>query len=187
MESLQRDWYVVYSKPRKEEQARFHLGMKGVESFFPRLHLPASVERKIRIVPLFPNYLFVHIHLPTEYHYVTWSPGVKRIVCFGDSPVPVEDNVIHFLQQNADERGVIRARSQLRRGQEVEITGGPFNGLVGIIEDPPDEKGRVKILLRLLSRQISVKLGVEFIKSELAAIVPAAGFNIGSESFSSAR
>ena len=179
VENLQRDWYVIYSKARKEEQAQFHLGLKGVESFFPRLQLPGPPEKKKRLVPLFPNYLFARIHLSTEYHYVIWAPGVKKIVSFSDTPVPIEDNVIRFLQQNADDTGVIQARSQFRRGQEIEVTGGPFNGLLGIIQDPPDAKGRIKILLKLLSRQITVKLGVEFIKAEHAAFGPPVGVNIG--------
>src|SRR5574341_1338872 len=80
----QRNWYVIYAKPHKEEQAKFYLGLKGVECFFPRLLLPGSSWHKKKIVPLFPNYLFVRIHLSTELHYVVWSPGVKRIVSFGD-------------------------------------------------------------------------------------------------------
>jgi transcription elongation factor/antiterminator RfaH len=180
VENLQRDWYVIYSKPHKEEQAQFHLGLKGVESFFPRLHLPGSVEKRKRIIPLFPNYLFARIHIPTEYHYVIWSPGVKKIVCFSETPVPIEENIVQFLQQNADARGVIEARSHLRRGQEVEVTGGPFNGLVGVIQNPPDAKGRIKILLKLLSRQITVKLGVEYIRGEFAAFGPPGGADIGS-------
>ena len=180
LQNQQRDWYVVYSKPRKEEQAQFHLRLKGVESFFPRLQLPGTAEKKNRIIPLFPNYFFVRVHLPTECHYVIWSPGVKRIVSFGDAPIPLEESVVDFLQQEADSHGIIQARSQLRRGQEVEISGGPFNGLLGIIQDPPDSNGRVKILLRLLSRQISVRLGVEFIKGEGAAFEPAVSAHIGS-------
>ena len=179
VENLQRDWYVIYSKPHKEEQAQFHLGLKGVETFFPRLHLPGPVEKKKRLIPLFPNYLFACIHLPTEYHSVIWAPGVKKIVCFSDTPVPIEDNVIRFLQQNADDKGVIQARSQLRRGQEIEVTGGPFNGLMGIIQDPPDARGRIKILLKLLSRQITVKLGIEFIKAEHTAFGPPIRADIG--------
>jgi transcription antitermination factor NusG len=57
----------------------------------------------------------------------------------------------------------------LSAGQQVEITGGPFDGFVGIIENPPNAKGRVKILLKLLSRQISVRLGVEFIRNPSVA------------------
>ena len=82
-------------------------------------------------------------------------------------------------------KAVIKARSQLRPGQEVEIRGGPFDGLIAIIQDPPDAKGRVKILLKLLSRQISVKLGVEFIKGEWVALESPVT-NIGSSLFSAA-
>lgn len=166
VQNIQRDWYVVYCKPHKEEQAQFHLRMKRLDVFFPRLDLVRVAEKRKRIVPLFPNYLFVRIHLPTEFHYVSWSPGVKRLVSFGDRPLPLDERVVDFLRQQTDPEGVIQARSQLRPGQEVEIRGGPFDGLIAIIQDPPDDKGRVKILLKLLSRQISVKLGVEFIKCE---------------------
>ena len=177
MHPMKRDWYVVYSKPRKEEQVQFHLGLKGIESFFPRLQMSGSTSRKKVITPLFPNYLFVRIALATEAHYVVWSPGVKRIVSFSDAPIPLEDRVVGFLKERADARGVIHAQPQLSAGQQVEITGGPFNGFVGIIENPPNAKGRVKILLKLLSRQISVKLGVEFIRNPSVAIVPAAALN----------
>ena len=183
MEDIPRDWYVVYTKPHREEQAQFYLRMKGLEVFFPRLDLVRVAEKRKRIIPLFPNYLFVRIHLPTEFHYVTWSPGVKRIVSFGERPIPLEGRVVDFLKDQTTDAGVIRACSQLRTGQEVEIRGGPFDGLIAIIQDPPDAKGRVKILLKLLSRQISVKLGVEFIKGEWVAFKRPAP-NIGSSWFS---
>ncbi|MGH7843955.1 MAG: transcription termination/antitermination protein NusG [Candidatus Binatia bacterium] len=168
MQDFQKDWYVVYSKPHKEEQAQFHLGLKRIDTFFPRLQLPGAPENKKRVVPLFPNYFFVRIHLPTQYHYVLWSPGVKRMVAFGDAPVPLDEVVVNFLKQEADPQGVIRARSQLRPGQPVEIRGGPFDGLMAIIQHPPDDNGRVKVLLTLLSRQIIVNLRVESIKGEWA-------------------
>jgi transcriptional antiterminator RfaH len=181
VQTIHRDWYVVYSKPHKEEHAQFHLRMKGLEVFFPRLDLVRVTEKRKRIIPLFPNYLFVRIHLPTEFHYVSWSPGVKRIVSFGDRPIPLDERVVDFLKLQTDAEGVIKARSQLRPGQEVEIRGGPFDGLVAVIQDPPDDKGRVKILLKLLSRQISVRLGVEFIRGEWVAFTrPATNIGLGS-------
>jgi transcriptional antiterminator RfaH len=183
LEDIQRDWYVVYSKPHKEEQAQFHLRMKGLDVFFPRLDLVRVAEKRKRIIPLFPNYLFVRIHLPTEFHYVTWSPGVKRIVSFGERPIPLDERVVDFLKQQTNPAGVIQACSQLRPGQEVEIRGGPFDGLIAIIQDPPDAKGRVRILLKLLSREISVKMGVEFIKGEWVALKQPAT-NIGSGLYS---
>ena len=172
MKDLHRDWYVIYSKPHKEQQVQLHLGFKGIESFFPRLQLPGCAPGKKGIAPLFPNYLFVRINLLTEAHYVIWSPGVKRIVSFSDTPVPLDETIINFLKEKADESGIIQTRSQLMPGQHVEIAGGPFDGFVGIIENPPNAKGRVKILLKLLSRSISVKLGVEFIRNQSVTIRP---------------
>jgi transcription elongation factor/antiterminator RfaH len=171
MSQQRRDWFVVYSKPRKEEQVQFHLGLKGIESFFPRLQLPRSGGRRV-ITPLFPNYLFVRLDLSREAHCVVWSPGVKRIVSCSDTPIPLDESVVRFLQERADARGVIQAHSQLNAGQQVEITGGPFHGFVGILQNPPNAKGRVQVLLKLLSRQISVRLGVEFIRDQSVAIAP---------------
>ena len=181
MENPHRDWYVVYSNPHKEQQARFHLGLKGVEAFFPRLSLPVASESKKRIMPLFPNYVFVRVHMPTESHLIIWTPGVKKIVSFGDEPIPLPEDVVQFLQDQADSEGVIQAQSMLRRGQHVEISGGPFDGLMGIIQSPPDNKGRVKILLQLLSRQVSVKLGVAFVKDGGPAWAPATVGYIGQD------
>jgi transcription antitermination factor NusG len=158
-----REWYVVYSKPHREESAQFHLQSKGIEVFFPRLLLPESLRR--RIVPLFPNYLFVRIHLLEQYHYVLWSPGVKRFVSFNDVPLPLDDNIAGYLMQQANSDGIITARSNLKVGQEVRINGGPFDGLVGMIQESPNARGRVKVLMKLLSRQIKVEVPVHFVKS----------------------
>jgi transcriptional antiterminator RfaH len=187
VQSANKQWYVVYSKTRKEPQAQFHLARKGIESFFPRLYLPGSVGGARRIVPLFPNYLFVRLELASESHYVAWSPGVKRFVSFSDAPLPLEERVVAFLKDNADDEGIITARSQLRRGQEVEISSGPFSGLAAIIQDPPDAKGRVKVLLKLMSRSITVKLGVEALRGRVVACGLAAGGNIEPVSFAAVR
>jgi len=158
-------WYVVYSKPHKEELARFHLELKGIEVFFPRLLLPESARARKRVVPLFPNYLFVRIHIPEEFNYALWSPGVKHFVSFNGIPAVLDEEVVTFLMKQATPEGIITARSNLKAGQQVQIVGGPFEGLVGIIHEPPNARGRVKILLRLLSRQVKAEVPVEFVKS----------------------
>ncbi len=160
-----RRWYVIYSKPHKEEFAGIHLRQKGLEVFFPRLLVPESLQKRRRIVPLFPNYLFVRIEISKEYHYVLWSPGVKRLVGFNGNPTPLDEEIMDFLMQQANSDGIITARSNLRTGQEVQISGGPFDGLVGVIQEPPSAKGRVKVLLKLLSRQVNVEVPVRFVKS----------------------
>jgi len=163
-----RQWYVVYSKPHKEECAQFHLRLKGLEVFLPRLLLPESSRKSRHIIPLFPNYLFVRMRILEEYHYVVWSPGVKKLVSFNGNPVPLEEETVAFLMQQADPDGIIKARSCLKVRQEVQITEGPFQGVVGIIEEPPNAKERVKVLLKLLNREVRVELPLRFIKSNWA-------------------
>ena len=156
-------WYVVYSKPQKEEFAEFCLKLRGIEVFLPKLLFPESSRKRKRIVPLFPSYLFTRIYTPEQYHCILWTPGVKRIVSFNGAPAPLDESVIAFLKQGGTPDGVIAACSDLRMGQEVQITGGPFEGLVGIIQEPPGAKGRVKILMRLLSRQVKVEVPLRFV------------------------
>lgn len=164
-----RRWYVIYSKPQKEDLAQLQLRRKNVETFFPRLMLPRFSRKRKRIVPLFPNYLFVRINLATEYYYVLWSPGVKCFVSFNDNPVPLDDSVAEYLMRQANSDQVIAAHADLKVGQEVRICGGAFDGLVGMIQNRPDAKGRVKILMKLLSREIKVEVPVHLVASSWVA------------------
>ena len=128
--------------------------------------LPNVSLRRQRIVPLFPSYLFVYLTAPKEYDYVRWSPGVKCLVNFNGTPVPIEEQVVAFLKGRANAEGILAAHSNLITGQEVRIIEGPFEGLVGIIQDPPDAKGRVGVLMKLLGRQVNVDIPVRFLESE---------------------
>lgn len=169
--SKEKQWYVVYSKPQKEDYAQFHLRSKGLEVFFPRLLLPeAAKPRRRRVVPLFPNYLFVRLNLLSdEYYWASWSPGVSRIVNFNGHAASIEDPVIDILRVRADQQGIIPARSSLKGGQEVRICGGPLEGLLGIIQEPPSARGRVKLLLKLLNRQMNVEVPVHLVDGNWVA------------------
>ena len=163
-----RHWYAVYSKPHREGLAQLHLQRKGLEVFFPRLFLPNHRPRQGPIVPLFPNYLFVCLQFPKEYNYALWSPGVKTIISFNGAPTPIDDKIISFLQNQADLEGIIKGRSNLTTGQEIRIKGGPFDGLIGIIEDPPNTRGRVNVLMQLLNRQVKVEIPTYLVENSWA-------------------
>jgi transcription elongation factor/antiterminator RfaH len=159
----QQQWFVVYSKPQREEVAQFHLRQKGVEVFFPRLLLPKSSQKRKLVVPLFPNYIFVRIDLGTQYYSVLWSPGVKNFVSFNDTPAPLDENVAECLLERANPDGIIAAQSDLTVGQEVRIRGGSFDGFVGLLQNVPDAKGRVQVLMKILNRQIKVQLPLHLV------------------------
>ena len=49
-------------------------------------------------------------------------------------------------------------------GEEVRVSRGPFQGLVGIIQEPPNARGRVTLLLELLSRQVRAEVPIEYVE-----------------------
>jgi transcriptional antiterminator RfaH len=160
----EKNWYVVVTKARNEETAQFHLMSKNIEVFYPKLFLPLSNKSGRQVVSLFPNYLFVHIDaLSAEYSQVVWCRGIKKLVSFGDTPAAVEDSVIDFMREQADPQGLIVARSNLKIGDEVQIAKGPLKGLVGIIQEPPDTRSRVKVLMAMLSRHVQVEVPAGYI------------------------
>ena len=158
-------WYAVNSKPQKEELAQFHLNLKGLETFFPRVQLPEFARKHRRVVPLFPTYFFVHIDLTTEYDYVRWAPGVKKLISFGGVPAQLDDRIADYLMAQANSDGIIAAHSDLQVGQRVQICAGSFEGLLGIVQRTPDAKGRVRLLMELLSRRIAIEVPVHLISA----------------------
>jgi transcriptional antiterminator RfaH len=161
-----KQWFVVYTKPQKEDYAELNLKLRGVDTFFPKLSLPRAAKRKKQVVPLFPNYLFVHCEIISEeYGNIVWCPGVKRLLSFNGTPAVVDDSIVELLMGLTGTDGVIAARCNVEVGQRVSIEGGPFDGLLGIIQEPPNAKGRVKVLLQLLNRETNVDVPVKFIKA----------------------
>ena len=158
-------WSVAYAKPQKEELAQFHLKLKAVQSFFPRLLLPKFSRKRKHIVPLFPNYFFVNINLASEYYRVLWTPGVKCFVSFNNTPVPLDDGIVEYFMRQANSEGIIAARSDLKVGQEVRVSGGSLDGLLGMLLEAPDARGRVKVLMKLLIRDIKVELPIHLVSS----------------------
>jgi transcription elongation factor/antiterminator RfaH len=151
-------WFVVRTKARREQYAQDQLLRRGVETFLPRILKPGRPQLKPLIEPLFPGYLFVHIELDEQYFDVVWTPGVGRFIGFGALPCPVDDAVIGFLYVRGGQDGIVRVEPVFKEGDVVRVTHGPFEGLIGIIENPGCGRGRVRVLMELLRRQTRVEV-----------------------------
>jgi len=161
MSAEQKEWFVVRTKPRKEEFALQNLERRRVGAFCPRIREPIGWGTDWATVPLFPGYLFVEIELQEEYHRVLWSPGVKGFVTFGSAPSSVQQEIVVFLQQATGDDGIIRnGPKSFRAGERVRIRRGPFAGLVAIIEKPCPERGRIRVLMDFLRHQTAVDLPI---------------------------
>jgi len=158
--TTEREWFVVRSKPRREDCAVRHLIRRGIEVFFPRILEPVGFANAWATVPLFPGYLFVEIALHRDFHQVIWTPGVKAFISFGEIPTAIQPGVVRFLRDQAGPEGVIRPRPRFHAGDRVRIKRGPFAGLIGIIETPCPERGRIRVLMDFLRQGTSVEVPI---------------------------
>jgi transcriptional antiterminator RfaH len=158
-------WYVLSTKHRRERFAATQLERRRIDVYLPRLLLVRRGDRTVR--PLFPGYLFARLVLPRDWGRVAWTPGVSRLVTFeGEAPALLDD-VVAYLREQAGEDGVIPARPRpLLVGRRVRVTDGPLAGLVGIIENPPDARGRVSVLMDLLRAQTRVSIDAASLEEE---------------------
>lgn len=164
MGEVSAQWFVISTKLRREQFAQEQLARRGVETFLPRIVAPVRPAGKNAVLPLFPNYLFVRIALEDQYFDVAWTPGVKRFICFGATPVPVDDSAVAFLQERVGPEGVLCVVPVFRAGDLVRVRYGPLAGLVGIIEHPGSTRGRVRVLMELLKRQTRVELPQQLVE-----------------------
>ena len=163
-------WYVVYTQPRKEELAWAHLQLQEFDVFLPRHLKRRSHARTVDLVPapLFPRYLFASFDVDEPgWRAIRSTRGVVDLVHLGHGLAWVPEIVIEELHRRCDERGfVILARQlDLGPGQHVRIDSRAFAKCDAIFEAHTDDD-RVKVLLSLLGREVTVQVPV-------AAVLPA--------------
>lgn len=159
-------WYVIQTKPKKEEEATGYLSMKGIEIFSPLIETftlrKGRVDKKLK--PLFPSYLFVKFDLEKNYSLVRWARGVKKVLGFGGYPTPISEEVINTIMDRIDEQGVVRIGRHFKKNDIIRINSGPFKDLIGIFERWIPDKERVRVLLNLIGYQPEVELHFSMIE-----------------------
>src|SRR5438876_2257111 len=153
-------WYVVHTQPRAESRATYHLEIQGYRVFCPRYRKTVRHARKTKIVlaPLFPNYLFVPLDISRDHwRRVNGTRGVVRLLMRGETPQPVPTGIIDGLRAKMRADGTMDWTSALKIGGAVRIVDGPFAEFLATLEYL-DAAGRVRVLLDLLGRMVSVAL-----------------------------
>ena len=156
-------WYAIQTKPRAEKKTVQFLSLKTIPTFLPQILVNRrhGSRRWQALEPLFPGYLFAQFAPePGTIATVRWVPGVSKILGDEESPIPVPDGVLLYLQDRMGERGFIVSGPVVAPGMRVRFKSGPLAYLEGIIERPPSPTDRVRVLLHLLNTQVSVEVEV---------------------------
>ena len=157
-------WYVVYTQPRAEEQAFWHLQNQGYRSFLPKLEgLRKHARRKVvGLEPLFPRYLFTRFDgAMTRWRSINGSRGVVSLLTQSGTPLPVAGGVVESLIAEADANAVVPAATLrlLSRGSRVRILSGPLEGQFAEVEElKQNGMARVRLLMALLGKVATLQL-----------------------------
>jgi len=90
-----------------------------------------------------------------QWRSVNGTIGVSKLVMRGDQPNPVPRGIVETLIEATDARGILQLNTKLQMGGPVRLTAGPFADQIAIL-DNLDDSGRVKVLLQILGRQVTV-------------------------------
>lgn len=151
-------WCVVQTKPREEELAVANLRRQGFEAFLPLLKERHKTE--MRVVPMFPGYVFVAIAK-------VWQPiastrGVKRVITVtSDRPAFLPRGWVESLQ----EKGMLNLFDDalsFRKGEVVEFIAGPFEGHRATCKWTSE--ARVGVLLEFMGREVAAQCEPKILK-----------------------
>ena len=156
----QRQWYVIQTKPGNEERAKTHLDNQGIETFLPLFESHQYSNGRIiaGIKPLFPNYLFGKLDLGLHYYKVKWTRGINKILGSGPTPLPISEIVVKTIKDRSGADNIVKLEDELKDGDTVQVTSGPFKSLSGVLQKMMSGKGRVKILLSLIGVNVPVQI-----------------------------
>jgi transcriptional antiterminator RfaH len=158
-------WYVVQTHPHAEAKACSHLEKQGFQAYLPRFLKRRRHARRVETVsaPLFPCYLFVAVDIATQrWRSIHSTIGVTNLVCQGEVPIAVADDIVEQLRSRQDERGYIKldVKPRFVPGDRIRVLDGVFSTCLGSFEGVT-EKERVAILLDLLGRKVKVVIDAE--------------------------
>ena len=159
-------WYVIQTKPKKEEEAKSYLSTKGVEIFNPLIESFLSRNGKMNreLKPFFPGYIFGKFDLEQNYPLVRWAKGVKKVLGYGAYPTPIAEVVMEIIRERADAQGIVRLKCHFQANDLIRIKTGPLKDLLGIFERWISDSERVRILLNLLGYQPVVEMHYSMIE-----------------------
>ena len=156
--SGQVNWYAVYTRPNHEKRAIQQLESRGIEGYLPVYRAAHKWKNGCRVtlqLPLFPNYLFVHID-HRDWVRVVEIPSVHAIVGTRRELLPVPQLEIETLRA-----GLHQCQAQphpyLKVGARARIKSGPLAGLEGVVSRAKDSL-RVVITIDSIMRSMAVEV-----------------------------
>jgi transcriptional antiterminator NusG len=169
-----RRWYIVHTYSGHENKVKVNLerrieSMNMADKIF-RVEVPQKSVTKIkdgkrteREERVFPGYVLVEMIMDDDSWYVVrHTPGVTKFVGSQKKPIPAKDSEIkRILLRNQPAAGgpaAPKVEIDLKVGEVVRITSGPFADFEGTVTEVSPEKERLKASVSIFGRETPVEL-----------------------------
>jgi len=165
----ERNWYVIHTYSGYEDAVAKNLKQRveslGMEDKIFNVIVPK--ERKIKIKDgkrrtieekIYPGYVLVEMIVTDDSWYVVRNtPNVTGFVGVGTTPVPVSNKEIEILKKRTGVEAP-QYKIEVKAGDAVKITDGPFKDFDGKVSEVDEEKGKIKVLVNMFGRDTPVEL-----------------------------
>lgn len=126
-------WFVMYTAPRSEKKVEQRLTEKGLDVYLPMVEeVRQWSDRKKKVQrPLFNGYLFVFTSKDRLWEALQVAGAVK-FVNFAGEHATVRDTEIEAIKRIISTGIAVEVEtSNIEKGQQVKILGGPLEGFQG--------------------------------------------------------
>ena len=148
-------WTIVETKRASALEAARHCKNQGFEYYHP-LYREGRVGGVRKILPLFPNYLFVRV-APVGWQRLCSTRGIAKVMTCGDNILHVRDSEVDHIRSREDEMGYVRVDTEeppaFSPDQKVVGIRGLFEGQDGIYQGM-SERNRVRVMFRIFEREV---------------------------------
>jgi len=154
---MDKQWYVIYTKPRNEKKVADRLDRDGYTVYCPLVRtLRKWSDRKKKVtVPMFTSYVFIFME-EWRKEEIIQDPGVLTFVYWQGKLAIIREREIEAIRKIASEVDDVKVSAlNIKKGQMMEIKEGPFKGLLGKITDL--DKNLIVIYIQQLGCKIQFK------------------------------
>ena len=164
-----RNWYAIHTYAGYENVVLRNLKQRidslGMNDKIFNVIVP--IEKKIKIKAgkrveveekIYPGYVLVDMIVTDDSWYVVRNtPRVTGFVGAGVNPVPLRNDEVEYLFKKMD-TNTVKHNIDIAIDETVLIVDGPFKDLEGKVNAVDSERGKIKVLVSMFSRETPVEL-----------------------------
>lgn len=167
---MEKQWFAIHTYAGYENRVKDNLEKRtesmNMEDYIFRVLVPMEEEVQVkdgqkRVVQrkVFPGYVLVEMIMSDYAWYVVRNTsGVTGFVGAGNKPVALQPHEVETIldQMGLGEGGKVKAQFSI--GENVRIKDGPFENLIGIVEEIDPDKGKMHVSVSMFGRETPVEL-----------------------------